>query len=392
LFRLIFQFSFRVEPTEVRPDMRIATFIPKLDACGGVELSSLQAASSLALRGHETILLYERPGNLSDKFAEACERLVPTPNLRVGQPPALMWNSTRTAWSLGALHPDVVYSHNLTEFRWTGMTKLLHRVPTVYHLHESSPFTTRSVSLLGRTADRFIVVSDFMRAHWVSHGLDPSKVTVVPNAINHDEYPTGGSSERARARASLGLPSDAYVVLYYGRIVPEKGVETLLDAWKHVRQQVANAHLVIMGGPAEDADEASKNYFSNLKAQCPEDCTWLSMRPDVLEALYAADVVVVPSVWDEPFGRVIIEAMSTGRPVVASEVGGIPEILSGPFSRFLFPRGDSEALSERLAGLAGWQAREPQLGDACVAHVESHYALGTMSGQIESVLAGVVKR
>jgi glycosyltransferase involved in cell wall biosynthesis len=110
----------------------------------------------------------------------------------------------------------------------------------------------------------------------------------------------------------------------------------------------------------------------------------------VVTPLHAADVVVVPSVWDEPFGRVVIEAMATGCPVVASAVGGIPEILTGRFSSMLFPRGDARNLADRIETLAGWRTLDPSLAAACVRHVAERFSLRRSVDLIEETLADVV--
>ncbi len=110
---------------------------------------------------------------------------------------------------------------------------------------------------------------------------------------------------------------------------------------------------------------------------------------DVVVTLHAADVVVVPSTWDEPFGRTVIEGLSTGRPVLASRVGGIPEILDGPFARFLFERGDAAGLAERLRSLLHWREEEPGLGALCRSRVHQGFTLAQMVDGIEAAFRAV---
>jgi glycosyltransferase involved in cell wall biosynthesis len=111
------------------------------------------------------------------------------------------------------------------------------------------------------------------------------------------------------------------------------------------------------------------------------------MRSDVVGPLHAADVVVVPSVYAEPFGRVVIEALSTGRPVIASSIGGIPEILTGDLARFLVPAGDVTALTRKLGELLDWRTRDERLAEACVDHVRQHFSKSSMVDAIEDRLA-----
>jgi glycosyltransferase involved in cell wall biosynthesis len=115
------------------------------------------------------------------------------------------------------------------------------------------------------------------------------------------------------------------------------------------------------------------------------------MRSDVVGPLHAADVVVVPSVYAEPFGRVVIEALSTGRPVIASSIGGIPEILTGDFARFLVPPGDAPALARKLGELLDWRTRDDGLAEACTDHVRQHFSKSSMVDAIEDRLANAAR-
>jgi len=94
----------------------------------------------------------------------------------------------------------------------------------------------------------------------------------------------------------------------------------------------------------------------------------------------------VPSLWAEPFGRVVIEAMATGRPALASRTGGISEILTGEFERFLMEPGDPEVIALALESLVGWQKRETSLGARCRAHVRDYFSLDRVVDGVERSL------
>jgi glycosyltransferase involved in cell wall biosynthesis len=101
-------------------------------------------------------------------------------------------------------------------------------------------------------------------------------------------------------------------------------------------------------------------------------------------------VAVVPSVYEEPFGRTVIEGLATGRPVIASRTGGIPEILAGPLDRFLFEKGDAQALADQLRAAMGWQQREPELAPLCRARVTDNFTLKRMVDGVETNLVGAI--
>jgi glycosyltransferase involved in cell wall biosynthesis len=219
--------------------------------------------------------------------------------------------------------PDVIYPQRPEEIVAGIIGGRLARAPVVLHLHGFE--TLRRVVLAGRFGVRYIAVSHFIRDFWVEAGLDPHTIEVVHNGVDPRDYPFGGLAERARARADLGLPPDAFVVLYFGRIDAEKGAEVLLDAWRRLGIRPETGRLRLVGSPRLTGE----GYMIRLRENAPPGCHWLPMRRDVITPLHAADVVVVPSTYDEPFGRAVIEGMATGRPVVTSRVGGMPEILEG---------------------------------------------------------------
>jgi glycosyltransferase involved in cell wall biosynthesis len=370
--------------------MRLLTYLPQLAATGGVSLNVLQVTRELARRGFQIDLRYTTDGDLHEDFRLFCASMVQGPSIRYGGSP---FDDLRRivpgVWSAARMRPDVCYVNNFSELGWAASVKVIGRVPIVCHLHEFAPFGRASIAILGSQVRRFVVASEFMRTTWTRSGLDPERVESIPCGIDLSDYPKGTDADRLLSREALGLPLDAYVVLYLGRIDAEKGVEVLLDAWRELDASPEEARLLLVGSPILNVDPAA--YLRQLKDQAPSGCDWLPMRPDVLGAMHAADVLVLPSVWEEPFGRVIIEAMATGRPVVASDCGGIPEILDGPFAQFLFRRGDPEALANRLAALSRWRDERPELADQCVSHIAERYTLEQTAGRIEAVLRKAVE-
>jgi glycosyltransferase involved in cell wall biosynthesis len=241
------------------------------------------------------------------------------------------------------------------------------------------------VASLSAKVSRFVANSAFTRDVWLAAGIDPDKVDVVHAGLDAAEYPEGGAAQRESARVELGIPDDVFVAVFVGRLDAEKGVEVLLEAWRRLAVTPAEALLLLVGSPVLHSD--GQAYLDQLKALAPAGTVrFLGARRDVVTPLHAADVAVVPSTWDEPFGRTVIEAMATGRPVVASRVGGIPEMLSGPFARLLFERGDSAGLATLLSGLRGWQQHDPDLGARCAAHVRDHFSVGHMVDGMEAAI------
>ena len=164
-------------------------------------------------------------------------------------------------------------------------------------------------------------------------------------------------------------------------------MEVLLEAWRLLGLAPDEARLLVVGSAVTGPDP--ERYVAELTALADEHVQFVPAQRDVIPPLHAADVVVVPSTWNEPFGRVIVEAMSTGRPVIASRVGGIPEILTGPLERFLFERGDAPDLAHRIRSVMDWRTHEPGLGRVCADRVEEEFTLAGMVDALESVFRAV---
>ena len=330
-------------------------------------------------------LQYTATGNLHADFAAFCSSMREVPSVRyTGAPIADVRRIAPEVLRTLRDHADVLYINNLSELAWADGVNLLGRTPIVCHLHEMAAFHPASIRMFGSRVSKFIVASEFMRTEWGRRGIASERIVTIPYGIEAASYPRGDEEDRARRRRELGVPQDAFVALYMGRLDSEKGVEVLLDAWRRLGLEPDEGRLLIVGSPYVHADPAG--YLAQLHALGTESCTWLPMRSDVVGVLHAADVLVLPSVWDEPFGRVVIEALATGRPVIGSRVGGVPEILSGEFSQHLFDRGDAGALAERLRALRAWRRQDPGLADRCVEHVERRYRLQETGARLETTL------
>ncbi len=251
--------------------------------------------------------------------------------------------------------------------------------------------------MLGRVTQRF-AVSNFIRDHYVqSVGQDPKRTHVVYSGVDTSYYQPADVRKRALAREQFGIPFDAFVILYAGRIDRSKGVDHLIEAFKTLVARDASNYLVIAGGPdiADNSDQPTREglaYLAQLQDLAPSDrCSWVGNVMDVRPLYQAADVAVVPSRIGEAFARAVIEPMSAGIPALASNNGGNPEALEPDFSDFLFDMGDTAVLLEKLARLRDWREREPQLGEACREHVLKSFSVQQTLDSVERLFTEAVR-
>lgn len=207
---------------------------------------------------------------------------------------------------------------------------------------------------------------------------------VIPNAVDLADY--ARPVDRRAARAMLGVPADAPLLLMAGRISPWKGQHIFVEALARLRVAHPTAHGVIVG-LAEEADGPGYAASVQALAQSLGQGDYLHMagfQRDMPPLLAAADVVVHCSVKPEPFGRVIIEGLAAGRPVVASAAGGAAEIISDGVDGLLTPAGDAPALAAALQRLLEDSELRARLGQAGRRTVAQRYQV---DAHVQAVLA-----
>jgi len=172
-------------------------------------------------------------------------------------------------------------------------------------------------------ASKVIICSSSMRGE-LEHRfrLPPEKIAVIPNAIDTSAYRRNSSGDDVRRRYGIG--SYEKLVLFVGRLVPQKGVEYLIRAAPHILERHGEARFIIAG------DGWSKSHLENLAVSsgCGDRMRFLGFtsNSELVELTMSADALVVPSIY-EPFGIVALEGMAAGVPVVAANVGGLADIV-----------------------------------------------------------------
>jgi glycosyltransferase involved in cell wall biosynthesis len=214
-------------------------------------------------------------------------------------------------------------------------------VPCVVKLHGSDinliaklPGPRRMSAWALPRATRVVAVSRALADEAVALGVPRERVAIVMNGVDGELF---HPRDRAAARAELGLPAGEPLALYVGNLKQEKGVLDLARAWADVP---AGRLAIVGGGPARAALEATLPARATLHGPQPLAAipTWLA----------ACDVLVLPS-HAEGTPNVVLEALACGRRVVATRVGGIPDLLSTPVLGTLVPPGDPRALAAALA-------------------------------------------
>jgi glycosyltransferase involved in cell wall biosynthesis len=363
--------------------LRIMTETLSLDPVGGIEMCTFEDSLGLAARGHAIDVMYKDDGLLRHRFEGAGVVLKGpvTFDFNVRHPLNGLTRFVGPARWARSRDPDILLISRFEDIYWAAAIATWSRCPIVCQLHHM-PNEFRLSRLQHRVA-HFVAVSNFMREAWIGAGLDAERVSVIVNALPPGGYPRGGLLERSAARERIGLSEDVNIVLCYGRMLREKGVGTLLKAWAELGLSPDEAQLVLVGSTTLLDDPELAQLFGQLN---PASIHLFPMQIDVVPFLHAADVVVFPTWLEEGFGRVVLEGLATGRPVIASRVGAVPEILSGAMTRFLVEPQNSSELRDAIASLLNWRRTEPELELECAQWVEARYSFEDHISAMENVL------
>ena len=248
---------------------------------------------------------------------------------------------------------DVLHCHAHKATVYGAMAATLAGTPVVLaHVHGlgRSRNLRRKLTnlLLFRKIDRIISVAnsvkeDVLRNNWC---LSAEKMAVLENSVDYGRF-AGVSISKADAKQMLGLPADVFVFGTVGRLAPTKGLAYLIEAFSKVKEKMPSAHLVLLGNGrcrAELEQQASNR-------SCRDSIHFSGHRGNIEQLLRGFDVFVLSSI-AEGMPRAILEAMAAGIPCIATETGGIPEIINGRDVGFLVKPRDSEGLAQMMINIA----------------------------------------
>jgi glycosyltransferase involved in cell wall biosynthesis len=253
---------------------------------------------------------------------------------------------------------------------------------------------TRIESGLLRLADRIIAEC---QQDWQDmerlYGARGERIAIAPCGFDPDEL---WPMPRDEARAALALDPDRFTVLQLGRMVPRKGVDTVIEAVAQLRAAYGiDAGLLVVGGDAQPGGRDGAE-LARLRALADNlgiagHVRFACQQPRAaLRLWYGAADVFATTPWYEPFGITPVEAMACARPVVGADVGGIKSTVVDGSTGFLVPARDPRALAARLARLQRDPPLARAMGEAGLRRAYHHYTWRTVSQQVAAIYAAVL--
>ncbi|HYS18450.1 MAG TPA: glycosyltransferase [Candidatus Binatia bacterium] len=304
--------------------------------------------------------------------------VIPLPTLR--RPGSGVVRSVRALGRLArATGAALIHANGSRAMAYGGVAGRLAGRPAIWHVRiaESDGLVDRALCAL---ATEVIATSRAVarRVAWA-----PEKIRLVPNGIDLARFtprPPSGA-----LRAALGVPPSAPVALSIGRHVAEKGYRHLLDAAARIERTKPGVHWILVG----DGELRSELLAQSRRLGLESRVHFTGWRDDIPDLLALCDVFVLPSE-SEGFGRVLVEAMAMTRAVVATAVGGVPEIVRDGETGLLVEPAAPAPLADAVRVLLDDPGRAARLGAAGRARTESTFTLRAHVDAVERVYAGLL--
>jgi glycosyltransferase involved in cell wall biosynthesis len=246
------------------------------------------------------------------------------------------------------------------------------QIPCVCHERSLESRFSRKTHYFAPRFSRIIAISESVRDNILAQGMGTDNMTLVYNGIDPDVVVPKKSS--GEVRAEWNIPASAPVIGIIGNVAAWKGQASVVDAVALLRKQFPELVCFIVGGVPNDEIEFAAGLNAQIERLGIKDAIRLTgYQKHPADFMNACDVVLHASIEPEPFGRVIVEAMSLSKPVVGSRAGGVVEIIEDGTSGLLFPPGDAQQLASCVTRILSDAAFAQSLGAAARRRVFSHF-------------------
>ena len=360
----------------------LSIFGVKPSRIGGVEIYARELSTQLAQHGWDSVLCFaDLPRDLVSSY-------LAQPNVSVDVAPHCAEQSfpaARQVWSLIRRHRPEILHLQFTPFisphAWSARLSSVSKVfftdqgsrPEGFVAHAAPAWKRMIAHLITAPVTNVIGISDYVVRCARTTGLVAAdRVTRIYNATDISRAAID-PCRRQEFRNRHQIPQERTLVTQVSWIIPEKGILDFLEAARLAVAQEPALHFALAGEGKYRPEYSQKAIEMGIGPHV----TWLGMVQDPFgEGLYAAtDILCQMSRWEEAFGWVIAEAMTFGIPVIATNVGGIPEVVDDGVTGFLVPRGGAATTTERILDLARDPSLRKRLGTAGKAKAQAEFEI-----------------
>lgn len=239
--------------------------------------------------------------------------------------------------------------------------------------------------MLSHITDKIVAVSEEVKKDIIRYDkIEPSKVVVLPNGIDVERFNPKGNF--ADIRKEFSIKEGALVVGFVGRIVPAKGLQYLIDSIPYVKGEFKNIKLLVIG----EGSIVARLHEQAKEKKVYDSIIFTGRRRDIPDILSCIDIFVMPSI-AEGLPNALLEAMAMGKPIVATEVGGIPEVMKNGVNGLLVPPRDPIALATAMKGLIGNDRLAAQMGYAARDLVLDKFSMRAITQKWQTLYLSILK-
>ena len=293
---------------------------------------------------------------------------------------------------LQAIRPDIVH-FNATVVSDTPGIQAARAcgIPSISHVREFGRVTYLSV-LICRRVKAFVCISAAVRDYLVDRGIDEQRCIVVPNAVDLERFSITETTA-APIREEFGWHDADRVIALVGRIVGWKGQDFFIRAIADARRTDASIRGLIVGD--DSGRDGAADFIAGLRSLIEEldlgdSVRFSGHRSDIPNIMKSADAVICASSKPEPFGRVIIESMAVGTPVIATDAGGASEIIENGVNGMLVPIRNSDAIAKAILRLTRDNALAETIRSAGLRSVTDHYTVARHVDRISEIYRNIL--
>jgi L-malate glycosyltransferase len=347
------------------PPIRVA-YVNHTGSVSGAERVLINMVRTLDRATYEPWVICPAEGDLTRLLQEHGILCLESPAVRARFTlhPAQLWKAVRSMAkaivamrkTLSSLDPGIVHANSLRAGIVVSVAAMGTGRIVVWHIHDNLPRHAFSglirIAALLLRPDRIFAVSNSTARAFRGPLAFKGRLSTIHNGTDLNRFSLK-DADNSQLRNTLRVPEGAFLVCAAGQICARKGLLELIEAFAIAHQQAPQMHLVIAGSVVF---EHEKSYFNLLRlaSEAPEIAQHVHFTghvQDLSALLQAADLLVLNS-REEPFGLVLIESMSSGTPVLATRVGGIPEIVKDAENGWLVEKGDTAGLARKMIELS----------------------------------------
>jgi glycosyltransferase involved in cell wall biosynthesis len=375
--------------------LRKILYLNHVSYIGGAEVALLNLLTYLNRETYQPVALVP-PGDLTEALKHLDVTCIPIPTLdglNRHTLPRFLRVLPQLAAAISKETPDLVHANTNFTSEYAGILSRWTHIPTVGHIRDIEPLG-RMGRWTVRQNTRLIAISDAVKQYLLDEAVPEHQLVRVYDGVDLAQYQTSQRTSPQDSGVILGSdsPIDSDIIIgIIGQIGQRKGHIYLLEAVRKIVKTCPHVKCWIIG---KEPVHSTEQYTQRLLRYVQEHhldpyVQFWGFRTDIPEILAQLDILVVPSL-QEPFGKIVIEGMVMKKPVIASNVGGIPEIIVDGQTGILVPPGNAEALRLALESLLENRDVWEKMGVEARKRVEQLFSIDKNVRQTEHVYEGLL--